>query len=76
MLAQANEAFRRDFPELWPAQDRRWVLYHGDERIDIQDSPVPLYEECKRRGWRQDEYLVECILPEPDPLDLGMFLGK
>jgi hypothetical protein len=70
-IRRSTEAFRRDLPELLKNKRlfRRWVAYHGDERIGIARDPIDLYEECERRGLKQEEYAVCCIVPEMDECD-------
>jgi hypothetical protein len=68
-IRRAQEAFRRDLPELLRNQKlyRQWVAYRGDERVGIARAGEELYEECERRGYREDEYVVRCIVPELPP---------
>jgi hypothetical protein len=65
-IRRSQEAFRRDLRRL--LQDRRlyrrWVAYHGDERVGFSPSKRQLYQECLRRGLRPDEFVVRCIQPE------------
>ncbi len=71
MIRRANKAFRRDLPELLadPILDRQWVLYHGEERVAIRNGQFDAYEEARRRGLAEDEFLVMCIIAEPEEFD-------
>jgi hypothetical protein len=65
-IRRSQEAFRRDLPLLLqePRLLRRWVAYRGDERIGIALSKRELYQECLKRGLREDDFVVRRILPE------------
>ena len=45
LIQQSQAAFRRDLPELLKDKKlyRRWVAYHGDERIGISRSESILH---------------------------------
>jgi hypothetical protein len=65
-IREAQEAFRRDLPQLLREARlrRRWVAYRGPERIGVGPSKRELYQECLRRGYRPGEFLVRRIEPE------------
>jgi hypothetical protein len=67
MITKSIEAFRRDLPEMLKEHRGRWVAYHGDERIAFGQRETPLYQECLRRGFARDEFMV-CVV-EPDAFD-------
>ena len=50
-IRRSMEAYWRDLPQLLPlkSRKRRWVAYHGDERIGIAKDDEPLIRECLRR---------------------------
>src|SRR5439155_27272779 len=64
-IRRSQEAFWRDLPQLLKlaSNKRRWVAYHGDERVGFGRTETELYEECFRRGWRDDEFYVDLIQP-------------
>jgi hypothetical protein len=68
-IQRSQAAFRRDLPQLLANKKlyRRWVAYHGDERIGIARDPLELYKECSRRELKRDEFVVRCIMPEIPP---------
>jgi hypothetical protein len=43
---------------------RRWVAYHGDERIGLNSSKRRLYQECLSRGLQPGSFVVRSIEPE------------
>jgi hypothetical protein len=57
-ILRSQQAFWRDLPELLKNKRNRnkWVCYHGDERIGIAKSDVPLIKECLRRNLPDDSY--------------------
>jgi hypothetical protein len=68
-IQRSQAAFRRDLPQLLANKKlyRRWVAYHGDERVGISRSADDLYDECVRRGYGRTEFVVRCIMPEIPP---------
>jgi hypothetical protein len=70
-IRRSTEAFRRDLPELLKVKKlfRRWVAYHGEERIGIARCAADLYTECRRRGLREEDFAVCCIVPEMEECD-------
>jgi 6-phosphogluconolactonase/glucosamine-6-phosphate isomerase/deaminase len=72
LIQRSQEAFRRDLPRLLQTKGlyRHWVAYHGDERVGFARSDAELYEQCFRRGLKDHEFVVRCIVPElPRDLD-------
>ena len=71
MIAKSQAAFRRDLPQLLGERYGQWVAYHGDERISFGGSQFELYDECIRRGLRDDEFVVRVVAPEaPAEIDI------
>jgi hypothetical protein len=68
-IRRSQEAFRRELPGLLEQKRlvRRWVAYHGAERIGIARDEADLYAECYRRGLKDEEFVVRCIVPELPP---------
>jgi hypothetical protein len=66
LIAQSQEAFRRDLPNLLllKGRGRRWVAYHGGTRLGFAGTKTELYQECLRRGLRPGEFVVRSIEPE------------
>jgi hypothetical protein len=76
-ITQAQQAFRRDLPQLLKNHYRQWVAYHGDKRIGFGASLRQLYQECLRRGYPEGEFLVQCIAPEvPDIIDAEEIMDR
>jgi hypothetical protein len=70
LVARSQAAFRRDLPELLKSHYRQWVAYHGENRVGFGRTQFELYDECYRRGLRDDEFVVRSIEPEmPDEID-------
>jgi hypothetical protein len=59
----SQEAFRRALPRLLQQTPflRHWVAYHRDEQIGIARMGQTLYDECSRRGLKDDEFYVGWI---------------
>jgi hypothetical protein len=66
-MKRAQEALRRDLPELLKNYPRRWVAYTGDWMIAVGRSRRNLDELCLSRGLSDDDFVVLSIEPEvPD----------
>jgi hypothetical protein len=76
LIERAQKAFRRDLPELLPDRYRQWVAYHGDDCVGFSDSQFDLYDECVRRGYPEDEFLVQCITADVEEVDPTEFLDR
>jgi hypothetical protein len=74
-IVEAQLAFRRDLPQLLHERPGQWVAYHGGQRIGFGRSGRELYEECHRRGLDENEYVVVCIEPEADVIELPPSAG-
>jgi hypothetical protein len=77
-IRRSKEAFLRDLPELMKLKSRRrkWAAYHGDERIGLATTETELYQECFRRGLKEEEFYVGQIGPhsrEPEQIDPSLF---
>ena len=55
---RSQEAFYRTLPELLTKHARQWVAFHGEELIGFAATQTDLYQECVRRGLREDEFVV------------------
>jgi hypothetical protein len=52
------DAFYRDLPELLKKHYRKWVAYHGNDCLGVGRTQTELYEQCLRRGLKEDEFIV------------------
>jgi hypothetical protein len=57
-MLRSMQAFWRDLPKLLPqrSRSRRFVAYHGDNRIGFGRSLTQLNRECLQRGLPRGEY--------------------
>jgi hypothetical protein len=77
-ILRSQQAFWRDLPDLLTNKRNhgKWVCYHGDERIGIANSDVPLLRKCLRRGIPDDQYDLFVVKPrdippwQPEEVDL------
>jgi hypothetical protein len=76
VIRNSLEAFHRDLPQLLREHPREWVAYHGDRAIGFAASQVDLYERCLGQGFAEGEFLVQCVVSEPDIVDPAEFQGK
>lgn len=63
-IQRANEALRRDLPELLKKYPHRWVAYTGDWMIAVGRSRRDLYQLCLSRGFSDDDFVVLSIEPD------------
>lgn len=68
MMLRSMQAYWRDLPELLKhrSRTRRWVAYHGDERVAFGRADVEVYQECFRRGLQRGEFYVGILETEPE----------
>jgi hypothetical protein len=66
-IARSRSAFLRDLPQL--LQLRRGkklrVAYHGEERMAFGSTETDLYQECYRRGLKEEEFSVGQLVYHP-----------
>jgi hypothetical protein len=73
-IRRSQEAYWRELPTLLPkvSRKRQWVAYHGDEQIGFGRTQTELYQECYRRGLKEDGFYIGRLRPselapwEPD----------
>jgi hypothetical protein len=67
-MLQSMQAYWRDLPKLLAlkSQRRRWVAYHGQERIGFGKTQQELYQECFRRGLQREEFYVGFLELDPE----------
>ena len=68
MMLRSMQAYWRDLPELLRRRRnrRKWVAYHGDERVAITRSGVDAYQECFRRGLERGQFYVDKVEVDPE----------
>jgi hypothetical protein len=68
MVLRSMQAFWRDLPKLLMHRrnHRKWVAYHGDERVAIARDNVDAHQACVRRGLDSGEYYVRRVEHAPD----------
>jgi hypothetical protein len=67
LIAAGQAAFRSALPDLLHQRPGQWVAYHGTQQIGFARSETALYQECFRRGLKEHEFVVRCIMPEIPP---------
>lgn len=66
-LSLSLETFRRELPTLLTTHRGQWVAHRGTECAGLAKTAAALYQQCFRRGLKDDEFLVSHISPEiPD----------
>jgi hypothetical protein len=67
----AEDAFRRDLPQLLSERPGQWVAYHGHQQIGFAATKQQLYQECLNRGLPRGEFHILSIEPEMGELMFG-----
>ena len=72
-VLRSQQAFWQDLPELLKKKRNRgkWAVYHGSERVAIGRTEVEAYQECFRRGLKDEEFYVGKLVPDPDGIPRG-----
>jgi CheY-like chemotaxis protein len=63
MLERSNKAFERALDDLLKTHYRQWVAYHGDEQVGFGRSQTALFDQCLRRGFKEDQFVVRSVEP-------------
>lgn len=63
MIERSRLAFERDLPAMLKTHYFQWVAYHGDERIGFGRSKTALYQQCLKRGLKEEEFVVRSVEP-------------
>jgi hypothetical protein len=68
IVLRSMQAFWRDLPGLLEVRRNRkkWAAYHGDRRVTIARSEVDAYQECFRRGLKDEDIYVGILEADPD----------
>ena len=61
VVAQAQEAFHRDLPELLREHYLEWVAYRGVDRLATGRSKNALYKALLQDGFHRSEILVRLV---------------
>jgi hypothetical protein len=68
LVLRSQQAFWHDLPELLKDKRNRgkWAAYHGSQRVVIGRTDVVAYQECFRRGLKDEEFYVGKLEADPD----------
>src|SRR5688500_13769934 len=61
---RALRVFKAHFPELIAKHPKRWAACDGNGVLFVGDSQEVLYKRCLKRGLRETEFVVLCLLPD------------
>jgi hypothetical protein len=69
IMLRSQQAFWRDLPELLKQKRfrKRWVCYHGDERIGVDKNDAELVRLCLKRGLERGQFYLGRIEEDPTP---------
>jgi hypothetical protein len=63
-IREAQDAFKRDLPQLLKERPGQWVAYCRDKPIGFAKDSPELWRRCKSLGYQ--EFIVCCIEPCPE----------
>ncbi len=68
-MLRAQQAFWRDLPGLLKDRrnHRKWVAYHGDERVGLGKTSTELYQRCLKMGLRPGDFYIGRVRERPTP---------
>jgi hypothetical protein len=68
-IRRSQEAYWRDLPELLKLKSRRrrWVAYHGEVRVGFAQTSAELYQQCLRRGLKEEDIYIDRLEPRALP---------
>lgn len=61
---QALRVFKAHFPELIRKHYHRWAACDGEKVLYVGDSQEVLYRRCLKKGLKEEEFIVLCILSD------------
>jgi hypothetical protein len=65
-VAQGQEAFRRDLPQLLEQYRGQWVAYRGPDRIAVGKTQEAAYQQCLQSGKGKEDFVVLYVEPGAD----------
>jgi hypothetical protein len=69
---RAWATFQRDYLQLLEQRFGQWVAYRGDQQVGFAPTAGELYQECLRRGYQPDEFVVCPIEPVVGEMAIGL----
>ena len=72
LIAEAQETFQKELPELLSHFHGQWVAYRGSYRAGVSNSKSDLYTTCFARGWTREEFVVRKIVAVSEHRDAGV----
>ena len=74
---EAHEAFHRQLPSLLAQGQRgRWVLYHGERQIAVDEDRDKLYGIAAAEGLPEEDIFVDLIASQPEDVEQDEFLFR
>ena len=63
-IAKALRVFKAHFPELMKKHPGDWAACDGEKLLFVGRSWDAIYKRCVKRGLKEDEFIVLCLLPD------------
>jgi hypothetical protein len=61
---KALRVFKAHFPKLIARHPGKWAACDGESVLWVGDSQEVLYKRCLRKGLREEEFIVLCLLSD------------
>lgn len=63
-VEKALRVFKAHFPELLKQHPGEWAACDQNQFLFVGKSWDRIYERCLKRGLKEDEFVVLCLLPD------------
>jgi hypothetical protein len=63
-IVKALRVFKAHFPELLKKYPRQWAACDTTRFLFVGESWDAIYKRCVKRGLKEDEFVVCCLLPD------------
>ncbi len=63
-IVKALRVFKAHFPELLKKHPGEWAACDSERLLFVGQSWDAIYGRCVKRGMKEDEFIVLCLLPD------------
>ena len=71
----AYQTFVGELPHLLNEHAGKWIGYRGDRRLGIAPTRTELHRQFVGQGMHVDEFLICCIEPQLEEVEMGVELA-
>lgn len=63
-IVKALRVFKAHFPKLLKKYPQQWAACDSERLLFVGKSWDTIYKRCLKRGLKEDEFIVLCLLPD------------